>query len=96
MPGSAVARAPESVTPLATELAAELALPAALVAAELALPAALVADELPLLELPLLEDELPLLEPEVLEPSVLEAEPEDVAELPPVMLLRMEPVRLSV
>lgn len=89
-PGSAVAKAPESVTLLATELAAEAAL-------LLALPAALVEDELPLLELPLLlEEELPELEPEELELSVLEAEPEEVEELPPVMLLRMEPVRVLV
>lgn len=85
------------MTPLATELAAEPA-------AEVALPAALVGEELPLREeLPLLEDELPLLEPEELEPEelelpVLEAlEPEEVPELlPPVMLLRTEPVLLSV
>ena len=89
-PGSAVAKAPESVTLLATELAAEAAL-------LLALLAALVEDELPLLELPLLlADELPELEPEELELSVLEAEPEEVEELPPVMLLRMEPVRVLV
>lgn len=84
-PGSAVAKAPESVTLLATELAAEAAL-------LLALLAALVADETPLLA-----DELPLLEPEELESLVLEAlEPEEVEELPPVMLLRMEPVWLLI
>ena len=79
------------MTLLATELAAEAAL-------LLALPAALVEDELPLLELPLLlEDELPELEPEELESPVLEAlAPEEVEELPPVMLLRMEPVRVLV
>lgn len=79
-PGSAVAKAPESVTLLATELAAL----AAELAAELALPAALV------------EDELPEVEPEELELPVLEAELEEVEELPPVMLLRIEPVRLLV
>jgi hypothetical protein len=86
-PGSAVAKAPESVTLLATELAAEAAL-------LLALLAAFEADELPLLddEVPLLEDELSELVPEELEPLVLEAlEPEEVEELPPVMLLRIEP-----
>lgn len=95
-PGIAVAKAPESVTLLAAELAAEPA-------AEVALPAALVGEELPLREEPpLLEDEPPLLEPEELEPEelelpVLEAlEPEEVAELPPVMLLRTEPMRLLV
>jgi hypothetical protein len=74
------------VTLLATELAAEAALLRAL-------PTALVEDEPPLLELPLLlDDELSELEPEELEP-VLEAEPEEVEELPPVMLLRIEPVQ---
>lgn len=82
-----MAKAPESVTLLATELAAEAALLRAL-------PTALVEDEPPLLELPLLlDDELSELEPEELEP-VLEAEPEEVEELPPVMLLRIEPVQL--
>jgi hypothetical protein len=93
-PGSAVAKAPESVTLLATELAAEPA-------AEVALPATPLREEE---ELPLAEDELPLLEPEELEPEeldeplVLEAlEPEEVPELlPPVMLLRTEPGGLSV
>jgi hypothetical protein len=55
----------------------------------------LEADELPLLsdELTLLADELSELVPEELEESlVLEAlEPEEVEELPPVMLLRIEP-----
>ena len=77
-----MAKAPESVTLLATELAAAPALLRTLLAA-------LVEDELPPLE-------LPDLEPEELEPPVLEAEPEEVEELPPVMLLRMEPVRLLV
>lgn len=82
-----MAKAPESVTLLATELAAEAALLRAL-------PTAFVEDEPPLLELPLLlDDELSELEPEELEP-VLEAEPEEVEELPPVMLLRIEPVKL--
>jgi hypothetical protein len=75
------------VTLLATELAAEAAL-------LLTLLAALEADELPLLsdELTLLAA-LPELVPEELEePLVLEAlVPEEVEELPPVMLLRIEP-----
>ena len=83
-PGSAVAMAPEPATLLATEPAAEVAL-----------PAALVTDEPPLLddELPVLEDELPVFVPEELELPVLVAlDPDEVAELPPVRLLRIEPV----
>jgi hypothetical protein len=87
--------APEPATLLPAEPAAEPA-------ADVALPT-MPWDEVPLLEdePPVVEEELPELVPEELELElplpVLEAlEPEEVAELPPVMLLRMEPVRLSI
>jgi hypothetical protein len=88
--------APEPATLLAAEPAAEVALPAAPVTDAMR-P---VEDELPELEEepPVLEEEeLPVLVPEELELPVLDAlEPEEVEELPPVMLLRREPVRLSI
>jgi len=94
IPGSAVAMAPEPATLLAAEPAAEVALPAAPVAD------AMRPVEEPV-ELPVLEEELPeelpVLEPEELELPVFDAfEAEEVAELPPVMLLRIEPARLLV